>query len=254
MKRVSYLALLLSCCAHAVALQWMHIGTTQVGSPDNVALAAPNLTLYQVTMPPLSVPTLTQPAIVETPPVETVPVETVPIIEPPLTAIETRSVVPRDNPQTEVTQELAKEIKPVKPVKPAKPPKPIKPAVPPKNQTNQTAASAHQVSSAHAHSTTQSPSSGDGKQLARLIQSPKPCYPRVSRTRGEQGVVVVDIHIDQQGQATQVVVKKSTGYARLDQCAVQAMQQGQFAAASHQQQPIKSVLTRRIAFRLEDAQ
>ena len=49
-------------------------------------------------------------------------------------------------------------------------------------------------------------------------------YPRLSRTLGESGIVIVEIHNNNQGQS-QTNVRTSSGYERLDQAAITAVQQ-----------------------------
>ncbi|MGB6006783.1 TonB family protein [Castellaniella sp.] len=61
-----------------------------------------------------------------------------------------------------------------------------------------------------------------------LGRRPSPAYPRLSQRRGEQGRVVLRVLISPQGQVAHVKVQHSSGYARLDEAAVQAMQQARF--------------------------
>ena len=53
-------------------------------------------------------------------------------------------------------------------------------------------------------------------------------YPRASRELGEQGVVRVRVLVDEQGRPTEIRVEKSSGFARLDQAAVNAMRSARF--------------------------
>lgn len=61
-----------------------------------------------------------------------------------------------------------------------------------------------------------------------LGERPSPAYPRVSQRRGEQGRVVLRVLISPDGRVAQVKVQHSSGYERLDEAAVQAMQRARF--------------------------
>lgn len=55
---------------------------------------------------------------------------------------------------------------------------------------------------------------------ADYLNNPLPSYPRLSKSLGEQGKVVVRALIGTDGQASQATVKTSSGFDRLDQAAV----------------------------------
>lgn len=55
---------------------------------------------------------------------------------------------------------------------------------------------------------------------ADYLNNPLPAYPRLSKSLGEQGKVVVRALIGTDGQASQATVKTSSGFDRLDQAAV----------------------------------
>lgn len=61
-----------------------------------------------------------------------------------------------------------------------------------------------------------------------LGDRPSPAYPRASQRRGEQGRVVLRVLISPEGRVAQVKVQRSSGYERLDEAAVQAMQRARF--------------------------
>lgn len=59
-------------------------------------------------------------------------------------------------------------------------------------------------------------------------QRPQPTYPRLSLERREEGAAVVLVDIDTQGRVVKAVIDTSSGYARLDQAALQAARQARF--------------------------
>lgn len=56
------------------------------------------------------------------------------------------------------------------------------------------------------------------------LSNPKPIYPRLSQRLGEQGVVRVRAHVTAQGVVDAVELLASSGFARLDQAAMKAVQ------------------------------
>lgn len=61
-----------------------------------------------------------------------------------------------------------------------------------------------------------------------LGKRPAPVYPRLSERRGEQGRVVLRVLISPRGTVADVKIQHSSGYARLDEAAVQAVRQARF--------------------------
>ncbi|MCS6944015.1 MAG: TonB family protein [Sutterellaceae bacterium] len=55
-----------------------------------------------------------------------------------------------------------------------------------------------------------------------------PQYPAVSRRLGEQGLVVLRVLIDEEGRPVAVDVHQSSGFARLDQAAAEAVRRARF--------------------------
>ncbi|MCX8004868.1 MAG: TonB family protein [Burkholderiaceae bacterium] len=55
-----------------------------------------------------------------------------------------------------------------------------------------------------------------------------PQYPAVSRRLGEQGLVVLRVLIDEEGRPVAVDVHQSSGFARLDQAAAEAIRRARF--------------------------
>lgn len=63
---------------------------------------------------------------------------------------------------------------------------------------------------------------------ARYLHNPPLDYPRISRMRGEQGRVLVNVLIGQDGSAQKVEIKTSSGFDRLDQAAVNSVLRWRF--------------------------
>jgi len=60
------------------------------------------------------------------------------------------------------------------------------------------------------------------------LEPPAPVYPRASRRQGEQGEVLVKVEIGADGRAGQVLLARSSGFARLDEAALAAVRAARF--------------------------
>lgn len=60
------------------------------------------------------------------------------------------------------------------------------------------------------------------------LDPPRPGYPSASRRLREQGLVVLRVLVDERGRAERLHVHRSSGHARLDQAAVEAVQRAEF--------------------------
>jgi periplasmic protein TonB len=60
------------------------------------------------------------------------------------------------------------------------------------------------------------------------LREPSPRYPPQSRRLREQGLVVLKVLIDERGTACEIEVESSSGYARLDHAAREAVQRAAF--------------------------
>ena len=138
------------------------------------------------------------------------------------------------------------------PVKPPAKPTPKKPP-PQKTPTYNTpppvakAAAAAPVRPASRTVTSQAPasqatSSAISTQLpsadAAGLNNKAPVYPLLSRKRKEQGTVWLLLLVSKDGLVTQLKLKKSSGFDRLDQAALQAVKAWKFQPARQQGQPI----------------
>ena len=62
-----------------------------------------------------------------------------------------------------------------------------------------------------------------------LYQSnPKPVYPPLARRRGQQGTVMLQVMVAENGHAEQVTLHKSSGFPLLDEAAVETVKKWQF--------------------------
>ena len=66
---------------------------------------------------------------------------------------------------------------------------------------------------------------------AAYLDNPRPKYPVLSRRLGEQGRVLLRVFVDADGRAHDVQVHGSSGFARLDGAAKEAVEHWQFTPA-----------------------
>lgn len=86
---------------------------------------------------------------------------------------------------------------------------------------------------------------------AAYLQNPKPAYPSLSRRMGEQGNVLLFVHVSEKGQAEIVKLKKSSGFSRLDEAAIKAVSGWRFIAAKQGERWIASWVNIPVTFVLE---
>ena len=86
---------------------------------------------------------------------------------------------------------------------------------------------------------------------AQYLQNPKPPYPAVSRKLGEQGTVLIEVLIGTDGNAQRGEVKKSSGFARLDQAALSIVLKWRFVPGKRAGVPEAMWFTVPIAFALD---
>ncbi len=66
---------------------------------------------------------------------------------------------------------------------------------------------------------------------ADYLNNPKPSYPSISHRLGEEGVVMLRVYVSAQGTPDQIQLLKSSGFARLDQAAQEAVARWRFVPA-----------------------
>jgi protein TonB len=105
-----------------------------------------------------------------------------------------------------------------------------------------------------AESTCEASPCASGVRSAASVQSlVKPTYPRLSRERGEEGTVVLAAVVRADGRVDQVRIVRSSGYARLDRAAMDALAQARFVPACADGNPVDSCREIPFTFRLVDA-
>ena len=102
------------------------------------------------------------------------------------------------------------------------------PALTPNSSNTQEAPASTAAAPATASGKTGSPSLVEPSADADYLKNPPPGYPRISRRNGEQGTVIVRVFISTQGTPEKAEVRTSSGFARLDQAALEAVQRWRF--------------------------
>ena len=148
--------------------------------------------------------------------------------------------IPAEAPK--VTPEIAIEPTIQEPIQPEIKPQPApEPQVQPKKTTPKPAKSTKPTNSTHNQKGTGSGNrnaigNGTGKNLTdgpagfvngnsdqTILRSIQRCYPLISRRRGEQGLAIVRIHVDVNGNSTKTEIIQSTNFSRLDKCALESV-------------------------------
>jgi protein TonB len=82
----------------------------------------------------------------------------------------------------------------------------------------------------------------------------EPVYPAASRRAGEEGTVRVRVLVDENGRPREVNVVKGSGFARLDEAAIDAVRKWRFVAASDGAKKIMAWTQVAVTFRLTESQ
>jgi len=124
---------------------------------------------------------------------------------------------------------------PPKPVVAKEIPKPVEPARPINTEAASdpfvTATAAAVIPADEPTTTSESAPISDPVFDADYLRNPAPVYPKLSRQRKEQGVVLLRVHVQANGEADQMEVLQSSGYERLDEAAMRAVERWQFVPA-----------------------
>ncbi len=96
------------------------------------------------------------------------------------------------------------------------------------NAPENAATSAVAAAPSSASGKTGAPSLVEPSADADYLKNPPPPYPRASRRLGEQGTVIVRVFISTQGAPEKAEVRTSSGFPRLDQAALDAVQRWRF--------------------------
>lgn len=82
--------------------------------------------------------------------------------------------------------------------------------------------------------------------------NPKPLYPRLAKSRGWQGKVLLRVKVTADGHSAEVAVQQSSGHDMLDQAAIETVKNWTFIPAKRGDTPVASTVTVPIAFQLND--
>ncbi len=82
-------------------------------------------------------------------------------------------------------------------------------------------------------------------------QNPSPEYPEVSRRRGEEGTVILEVLVDENGQPLTVDVQQSSGHTRLDQAARNTVENWKFTPESQAGSTVESTVLVPVQFRID---
>jgi TonB family protein len=83
-------------------------------------------------------------------------------------------------------------------------------------------------------------SSGSTIPAPRVDRNPKPVYPLEARDKGYHGQVVLRVEVLSNGLVGQIEIKRSSGYAMLDQSASSAVKRWKFVPARQDGVPVTS--------------
>ena len=83
------------------------------------------------------------------------------------------------------------------------------------------------------------------------LNNPKPPYPVSARRNGAQGRVILSVQVSASGASSEVLLKRSSGHAVLDDAALQTVRRWRFVPARRGDTPVDSWVDVPIIFRLE---
>lgn len=86
---------------------------------------------------------------------------------------------------------------------------------------------------------------------AAYLHNPAPPYPTLSRRMGEQGKVLLRVLVALNGGAEAVQIEEGSGFARLDQAALDAVKKWRFIPAKRNNQPVSAYVLVPVNFLLE---
>lgn len=87
--------------------------------------------------------------------------------------------------------------------------------------------------------------------LPRPVDAPPPRYPRDAQRRGQQGTVLLRVHVDARGNPGDIDIVDGSGARSLDRAAVEAVRRWRFAPAVRNGQPVAGSVQVPIDFTLQ---
>ena len=87
---------------------------------------------------------------------------------------------------------------------------------------------------------------------AAYLRNPAPAYPLMSRKRGEHGRVLLRVRVNPEGSAEEVLVRDSSGFARLDEAAAAAVRAWRFVPAREGDRTVAAWVLVPIEFSMEN--
>ena len=85
---------------------------------------------------------------------------------------------------------------------------------------------------------------------ADYLNNPAPAYPPVSRRMGEEGKVILRVHVNERGLPEEVQLRTSSGFSRLDAAALETVRQWKFVPARRGTSPVSAWVLVPISFSL----
>ncbi len=85
---------------------------------------------------------------------------------------------------------------------------------------------------------------------AAYLHNPTPAYPAAARRRGDQGTVMVRVLVSAEGLPKNVSLEKTSGFAALDEAALNAVQAWRFVPAREGGQAVEALYTVPVVYRL----
>lgn len=87
---------------------------------------------------------------------------------------------------------------------------------------------------------------------ANYKSNPKPEYPRLAKSRGWQGKVLLRVQVTADGHSADISVQQSSGHELLDEAAVEAVKNWSFIPAKRGDTPVASTVSVPIKFKLSE--
>lgn len=241
--------------AHAALLFWAHGHLDRPPAREMPVITGALISAEApAETPPQPLPMADRPRPVEPRPVE--PVRRPMPIPVRRAAPKPASVVPSEPPKPILQSEAPPEpaSAPTRTAAPNPPPDPAKTAAATASPAVAAPAAAATTSSAAAPSqpaaapVAVTPPRSDATHL----DNPPPVYPPVSRRLGEQGQVLLEVRIEPDGTVSEIRLKRSSGFERLDNAAMKTVRNWRYVPARRGDQPIAWWYLQPIVFTLNN--